>query len=79
MASTRYKIIEQYRGIHIAHVNYNHWDSNYYGIVINGELSNMALISVQGCKNVIDTYIRNHKEFYINDIPDSVGGGYGKD
>ena len=76
MASTQFNIIESYRGIDIVKVNHRNSESMYYGVIINGELSITALHSVQACKNVIDTYIRNHKEYCINDIPDSVGGGY---
>lgn len=62
MASTKFKIIEKYRGIEIAHVNYNNGYSQYYGVIINRELSNTALLSIKACKNVIDTHLRNQKK-----------------
>jgi len=56
-----YRKIDEHRGIEIVNVNFN-WASKYYGIIIDGQLSVLALATVQGCKNVIDTYLRKIKK-----------------
>lgn len=55
------KAVETYRGVDIMLVNYYTSISIYYSVSICGELSSIALASVQACKNVIDTYIRSQK------------------
>lgn len=55
------KVIESYRGAYIMLINFYNPSTMYYGVAINSELSNIALASVQACKNVIDTYQRNLK------------------
>lgn len=58
MTNPNYKVIEQYRGCGIANVNKHSQLSFYYGVVINGQLSCIALFSVKAAKNVIDTYLK---------------------
>lgn len=58
MPADHYKIINTYRGIGIADVNYDNKPSQYYSVVVNNQLSILALISVQACKNVIDTHLK---------------------
>jgi len=58
MTLPNYNIIEQYRGCGIANVNKRSQFSFYYGVVVDGQLSCIALFSVQACKNVIDTYLK---------------------
>jgi len=54
----RIEIIDNYRGVDIVLVNANNPFSRYFSVVIKKQLSCISLISVQACKNVIDTYIK---------------------
>jgi len=64
-------IIEQYRGYNIIHNLCGHARTDFYKI----QGSDIVLASVKAARNVIDTWLRNVSE---NDIPDTCGGGYGK-
>ena len=50
-----YKEVEFYKGCNICLVNYRNV-SQYYGVVIDGQLSCIALSSVKAAKTIIDTY-----------------------
>jgi len=67
MTVPNYMVIEQYRGCGIANVNKRSQFSFYYGVVINGQLSCIALISIKACKNVIDVYLK-----YNGQAPDTL-------
>jgi len=58
MITNRYKILETYKGCQICCVNYREYNSKWIGVMINGELSVVALATVQGAKNVIDTHLK---------------------
>lgn len=61
MITNQHKILDTYRGCEICMVNYHSFESKWIGIKIDGEISVLALSTVQGAKNVIDTYVRNRK------------------
>ena len=50
-----YREVETYKGCNICLVNYRNV-SQYYGVVIDGQLSCIALSSVKAAKTIIDTY-----------------------
>jgi len=61
MITNRYKILETYKGIEICCVNYSEYNSRWIGVVIDGELSVLALATVKGAKNVIDSYLKTKR------------------
>ena len=54
----QYKEVEFYKGCNICLVNYRNV-SQYIGVVIDGQLSCIALSSVKAAKTVIDTHEKN--------------------
>ena len=52
------KIVHEYRGCKILLISSGQ-SSVHYGIQVGDDLSTIALISVQACKNVIDAHVRN--------------------
>jgi hypothetical protein len=57
-ANNLYRVLMTYRGCEICQVNYQNPLSKYIGVVINNQLSNIALISSKAAQNVIDTHLR---------------------
>ena len=53
-----YREVEFYKGCNICLVNYRNV-SQYYGVVIDGQLSCIALSTLKAAKTIIDTYEKN--------------------
>jgi len=55
------KILAEYLGYDIYQINSSTHGSQYFCVMVDGQLSTLALATIKAAKNVIDTHIKNLK------------------